>query len=154
MNLSQLPISSRIFNDKKVTDHHAIIPTGKLPPVLPFQTQAVYDAIVIRLIGAFYPSCTKEITTIEGNSNQMPFQAKGIRILAAGWTALYPKKPSENEEKKQPQEMQELPIFQKGESGPHFPTIVEGKTKPPAHYNENALLGAMETAGKWLKTRV
>lgn len=148
LDLSQLSFSSRIINDKKVTDHHAIIPTGNLPPSLSFQSQVVYDAIATRLIAAFYPSCTKEVTTIEGNSNQKPFQAKGVRILVPGWTLLYPKKSEENLEAKQPQEMQELPLFQKGESGPHFPYINEGKTKPPAHYNENALLGAMETAGK------
>lgn len=148
LNLSQLPFSNRIINDKKVTDHHALIPTGNLPNSLSFQSQAVYDAIVIRLIAAFYPSCIKEITTIEGNSNQHSFLAKGVRILVGGWTILYPKKSEETIEAKPSPEMQELPLFQKGECGPHLPYITEGKTKPPAHYNENALLGAMETAGK------
>lgn len=146
LSLAQLPFSNRIINDKKVTDHHALIPTGNLPPALPFQSQAVYDAILTRLIAVFYPSCTKEITTIEGSSNQNAFQAKGIRILIAGWTQLYPKKTDENTDAKP--ELQELPLFEKGESGPHAPYITEGKTTPPAHYNENALLGAMETAGK------
>lgn len=148
LDLSQLPFSNRIINDKKVTDHHAIIPTGKVPQTLPFQSQTVYDAIVTRLIAAFYPSCIKEITTIEGNSNQTPFQAKGVRILSPGWTLLYPKKSEESREKKEPEEIQELPLFEKGEKGSHAPYITEGKTKPPPHYNENALLGAMETAGK------
>ncbi len=148
LNLSQLSFSNRLINDKKVTDHHALIPTGNLPQSLSFQSQVVYDAIVIRLIAAFYPSCTKEITTIEGYSNQLAFQTKGVRILAAGWTVLYPKKSEDNQEAKQSQELQELPLFQKGERGPHSPYLTEGKTTPPAHYNENALLGAMETAGK------
>lgn len=145
LDLSQLPFSNRIVNDKKVADHHAIIPTGKLSQALPLQSQGVYDAIVTRLIAVFYPSCLKEITTIEGNANQIAFQAKGIRILTPGWTVLYPKK---SEEKKEQDEVQELPLFEKGEKGPHAPFITEGKTKPPPHYNENALLGAMETAGK------
>jgi DNA topoisomerase-3 len=151
LNLSQLPFSNRIINDKKVSDHHAIIPTGSLPPNLSAQSHAVYDAILTRLIAAFYPSCVKEVTTIEGNANQKPFQAKGVRIVVPGWTVLYPKKGEKSEEGgegKQANEMQELPLFQQGERGLHDPFITEGKTKPPAHYNENALLGAMETAGK------
>lgn len=142
LTLTALPFSSRVINDKKVTDHHAIIPTGKLPTNLPMPSQAIYDAIATRLIAVFYPPCIKELTTVDGVSNQEPFQAKGVVILQEGWTALYPKK---GEEKK---DSDELPPFQKGESGPHFPFVTEGKTKPPAHYSENALLGAMETAGK------
>lgn len=151
LNLSQLPFSNRIINDKKVSDHHAIIPTGNLPPHLSAQTHAVYDAILTRLIAVFYPSCVKEVTTIEGKANQKLFQAKGVRIVVPGWTVLYPKKgekSEENGEGKLSHEMQELPLFQQGENGPHEPFIHEGKTKPSAHYNDNALLGAMETAGK------
>jgi DNA topoisomerase III len=148
LNLSELNFSARIVNDKKVTDHHAIIPTGKLPPVLSFQSQMVYEAIVTRLIAVFYPSCVKELTTIEGNANQKAFQATGVRMLVPGWTILYPKKSDENKAAKPNPEVQELPLFEKGESGPHAPFITEGKTKAPSHYTENALLGAMETAGK------
>ncbi|MBA2727987.1 MAG: DNA topoisomerase 3 [Parachlamydiaceae bacterium] len=151
LNLTQLPFSSRIINDKKVSDHHAIIPTGKLPGTLPYQSQAVYEAIVTRLIASFYPTCVKELTTIEGSSNKEPFQAKGVRVLIPGWTVLYPKKSEEAKEAKQPSESQELPQFKKGEFGPHIPHVTEGKTNPPAHYNENALLGAMETAGKFVE---
>lgn len=150
LDFTQLPFSSRIINDKKVTDHHAIIPTGTLPLSLPAQSQFVYDAILTRLIAAFYPSCVKEVTTIDGNANKKAFQAKGVRILAPGWTTLYPKKSDDTADSKQT-ELQELPLFQEGESGPHTPYITEGKTKPPAHYNENALLGAMETAGKFVE---
>lgn len=152
LKLSELTFSSRIINDKKVTDHHAIIPTGKLPQMLPYQAQLVYEAIVVRLIAAFYPSCVKEVTTIEGTANQKLFQATGVRMLAPGWTTLYPKKSEENKTKASatPQEAQELPLFEKGESGPHTPYITEGKTKAPLHFTENALLGAMETAGKFV----
>lgn len=149
LNLSALPFSGRMINDKKVTDHHAIIPTGKIPKHMPPQSQAIYDAIVTRLIAAFYPSCVKEVTTIDGSSNKEYFQAKGGRILEPGWTVLYPKKNEEMKEPKPALEIQELPLFEKGESGTHVPYMEEGKTSPPHHYNENALLGAMETAGKF-----
>ncbi len=148
LDLSLLTFSSRIINNKKVTDHHAIIPTGKIPGTLQYQAQSVYEAIVTRLIAAFYPNCVKEITSVEGISNSEIFQVKGIRIVAPGWTVLYPKKSEEKKITQPSTEAQELPQFQKGESGPHAPFITEGKTNPPAHYNENALLGAMETAGK------
>lgn len=148
LNLSQLPFSNRIINDKKVADHHAIIPTGKLPGTLSYQSQAVFDAVLTRLIAAFYPMCTKELTTIDGVCDKELFKAKGVRIITAGWTALYFKKNEDNKEPGQAQESQELPHFDIGESGPHLPCITEGKTNPPAHFNENALLGAMETAGK------
>lgn len=151
LDFSQLSFSNRIINDKKVTDHHAIIPTGTLPQALSAHSQFVYDAIVTKLIAVFYPSCVKEVTTIDASANKKSFQAKGVRILNPGWTALYPKKSDDNIDNKQPTEMQELPHFQEGESGPHTPYLSEGKTKPPAHYNENALLGAMETAGKFVE---
>lgn len=143
LDLSALPFSNRILNDKKVTDHHAIIPTGKLPNHLPFPSEAIYEAIVTRLIAAFYPTCVKKVTTVDASANKVPFQAKGVITTIPGWTVLYPKKAE-----KQDEEVQELPPFQKGESGPHAPYLTEGKTKPPGHYNENSLLGAMETAGK------
>jgi DNA topoisomerase-3 len=151
LDLTQLNFSNRIINDKKVSDHHAIIPTGKFSQGLPQQSQAVYDALVTRLIAVFYPSCVREVTTIEGNSDQYPFQAKGVRMISPGWTVLYPKKSEDKSEKKETDEIQELPLFVKGESGPHSPYTVEKKTKPPAHYNENSLLGAMETAGKMVE---
>ncbi len=148
LDLSNLSLSSRILQDKKVTDHHAIIPTGKIPTGLSGFSKDVYEAIVTRLIAVFYPPCVKELTTIDGQSNKVPFQAKGVRILSPGWTVLYPKKGSESKDPNEAQEAQELPLFEVGESGPHVPVITEGKTKPPQHYTENSLLGAMETAGK------
>ena len=144
LDLANLTFSSRIINDKKVSDHHAIIPTGKTPQGLSHQSQTVFDAIATRLIAVFYPSCVKEVTTIDGHAGEVAFQAKGVRMLTPGWSVLYPKKSDDKE-------AQELPLFEKGESGPHAPFISEGKTKPPAFYNENALLGAMETAGKMVE---
>ncbi len=141
LNLADLPFSNRIVNDKKVTDHHALIPTGKPTGVLPIQAQGVYEAIVTRFIAVFYPVCIKEMTTIDAVSEKEPFQAKGVRIVSPGWTVLYPKKSEDKE-------IQELPAFQKGEEGPHVPCVTEGKTSAPSSYNENSLLGAMETAGK------
>lgn len=151
LDLNNLPFSNRIVNDKKVTDHHAIIPTGKSTKDLPPQSHAVYNAIVTRLIAAFYPNCIKELTTVDGQSNRHCFQAKGVHIVSPGWTVLYPKKAEANQSEqpeKTIQEVQKIPTFQIGEQGPHHPYITEGKTKPPAHYSENTLLGAMETAGK------
>jgi DNA topoisomerase-3 len=148
LDLSSLNFSNRIIQDKKVTDHHAIIPTGKFPSNLSAPAHMVYETILIRLIAAFYPACHKELTTIEGISNQIAFQAKGTRVVSAGWTALYPKK---SEESKKDQETQELPLFVKGEVGAHTPYTKEGKTTPPSHFNESTLLGAMETAGKMVE---
>lgn len=148
LNLKELPFSKKILNDAKVTDHHAIIPTGNLPGMLPHPSQAVFEAIVTRLIAVFYPPCLKELTTIDGICQKHLFQAKGVCVLVPGWTSLYPKKNEESKDAKQPSDSQTLPQFEKGESGPHAPYVYEGKTNPPSHFNENALLGAMETAGK------
>lgn len=155
LNLIQLPFSSRIINDKKVSDHHALIPTGKLPGTLSWQSQAVFEAIVTRLIAAFYPACIKEQTTIDGSSNGYAFQAKGIRVVAPGWKVLYPKKIEKSKESASLSvESQELPAFQVGEGGPHEPRVTEGKTNPPPAYNESTLLGSMETAGKWVEDEI
>jgi DNA topoisomerase-3 len=140
--LGALPFNSRIVDDKKVGDHHAIIPTGKVLESLSARDQRVYDAIVIRLIAAFSPPCLKEVTTVEGESNKVTFRARGVRIVSPGWTALYPPKPS-NADDERP-----LPDFSLGERGPHEPFLKQGETTPPKQFTENTLLGAMETAGK------
>ena len=142
LNLGNLAFTGRIVNDAKVTDHHAIIPTGKRPGELPPDQKKVYDAVVTRLIAAFYPACVKEVTTVAGESNGVPFRARGVRILDPGWTVLYPAR----DEKKADE--QELPEFRPGESGPHEPFVKKGETTPPKPYTEASLLGAMETAGK------
>jgi len=146
LDLAKLPFTKRIIDDKKVTDHHAVIPTGMVPGNLGGNEQIVYSAIVTQFIAAFYPECVKKITTIDGLSHEVKFQAKGTQIIEPGWTVLFPKK----KKKKSDDDNQTLPLFEKGESGPHKPALREGKTKPPQAFTENSLLGAMEAAGKWV----
>jgi DNA topoisomerase-3 len=143
LDLQKLSFTKRIVDDKKVTDHHAIIPTGILPGNLGGNEQIVFSAVVIQFIAAFYPVCVKKITTVDGVSNEVEFCAKGTQIIEPGWSILFPKK-----KKKKDDDEQALPDFKKGESGPHEPSLREGKTKPPQAFNENSLLGAMEAAGK------
>jgi DNA topoisomerase III len=143
LDLAALTFTGRIVDDKKVSDHHAIIPTGKVPGDLSPSARKVFDAVLTRLIAAFFPACVEEVTTISGISNGVPFRAKGVRVLEAGWTALYPRKPDETKD-----DEQDLPAFQLGESGPHEPAVRRGETTPPKPYTEGSLLGAMETAGK------
>ncbi len=144
LNLAKLPFTTRIIDDKKVTDHHAIIPTGVKPRHMGANEQLVYNAITSQFIAAFYPVCLKNITTVDGVSAQVKFQAKGTQIVEPGWTILFPKKKTSQDIT----DDQALPVFAKDESGPHEPFLREGKTKPPAHFTENSLLGAMEAAGK------
>jgi DNA topoisomerase III len=150
LDLDALRFTSRIVNDRKVGDHHAILPTGKLPGNLAGPQARVFEAIVTRLIAAFYPPCEKEVTTVDGQSAAVPFRARGYRVLDPGWTVLYPRKPkvSENQDAPDEDEAQELPPFTVGESGPHEPSVRRGETSPPKPYTENTLLGAMETAGR------
>ena len=143
LDLAALTFTGRLINDTKVHDHHAIIPTGKGPGTLAPAAQKVFDAIVTRLIAAFYPTCVKEITTVSGTTNRVPFRARGVRVVDPGWTVLDPRKPDGDKE-----DEQELPEFRIGESGPHEPSVREGRTTPPKAYSEGTLLGAMETAGK------
>ena len=147
LNLSSLRFTGRIIDDKKVSDHHAIIPTGSLPATLGSAEQRVFDAVVTRLIAAFYPACEKEVTTVHAVSNEVPFRAKGYRVLDPGWTALYPRG-KQGQENGEDDQSQALPPFTPGERGPHEPSIKRGETTPPKPYTENTLLGAMETAGK------
>ena len=141
--------SKRVFDDKKVTDHHAIIPTGVNRNV-PHDQQKVYDAICRRFIANFYPECDVNNTTVIGESDGLNFKATGKEIVNPGWKVLYPKSikkdGSDNGNKKDEEII--LPVFKKGESGPHKPTLVEKKTQPPKYYTEATLLRAMETAGK------
>lgn len=147
LDIASLSFTSRIINDKKVTDHHAIIPTGKRPPQLPKKSQEVYEAILLRLIAIFYPPCQKETTTITASINEIPFEAKSAHILSPGWTSLYPQREKEEKKNKNPQKLPKLTV---GMSGPHKPSIKEGKTTPPLHFTESSLLGSMETAGKFI----
>ena len=149
LNLQQLRLTGRIVNDQKVSDHHAIIPTGKTPSQLTGNDARVFDAIVTRFIAAFYPTCEKLNTTVEGHSNRVPFRARGSQIVNPGWMRLYPglmkSKPNKDGEE---QDDQVLPQFREGESGAHAPFVKEGVTKPPSHFNDSSLLTAMETCGK------
>jgi DNA topoisomerase-3 len=142
LDLDRLTFTGRIVNDKKITDHHAIIPTGTSPGSLTSRDKQVYDAVVTRLIAAFYPPCLKDVTTVDAEANEVPFRAKGVRVTSPGWTELYPRSNRENEEE------HDLPQFTVGERGPHEPFVKQGETTPPKHYTENTLLSAMETAGK------
>lgn len=161
LDLAALPFTGRIVNAAKVRDHHAIIPTGKLPGTAATgsATGKVFDAVVTRLIAAFYPPCVKEVTTVDGASNEVPFRARGVRVLDPGWTILYPRKDDGPKEKGDAaadqaagrEDEQELPAFRAGEAGPHEPFVRRGETTPPRPYTENTLLGAMETAGKFVE---
>ena len=144
LDLNALAFNRRIVDDAKVGDHHAILPTGKGPGTLSSAAQKVFDAVVTRLIAAFYPACAKEVTTVSAESAGVPFKARGVRVVDPGWTALYPRK----EDAKKDDETQEMPAFQPGESGPHEPFVRRGETSPPKPFTEDSLLGAMETAGK------
>jgi DNA topoisomerase-3 len=143
LDLGALAFTVRLINDAKVRDHHAILPTEKRPGPLPQPQQNVYEAVVTRLIAAFYPARVKEVTTAQGEANGVPFRARGVRIVEPGWTVLYPAR----DDDKKPDE-QELPEFRPGESGAHEPFVKKGETTPPKPYTEAGLLGAMETAGR------
>lgn len=143
LNLASLPFSGRIVNDGKVSDHHAIIPVGAVPTSLPSSQEKVFDAVVTRFISAFYPPCLKEVTTVDGQANKVPFRVRGVRVVQPGWTEL-----EQPAREKEGDDAQSLPAFTPGETGPHQPLIKQGETSPPRHFTENTLLGAMETAGK------
>ena len=144
LDLATLAFTGRIVDDAKVGDHHAILPTGKRPGALPPGSQKVFDAVVTRLIAAFYPACVKEVTTVSAVSDGVPFRARGVRVLEPGWTELYPRKA----DGKKADEPQEMPAFHPSETGPHEPFVDRGETAPPKPFTEDSLLGAMETAGK------
>ncbi len=110
LNLRALGFGSRIINNSKVSDHHAIIPTGSSPGNLKPREQKVYDAVLMRLITVFYPPCVKEVTTVEAVSNQVPFRARGVRVVAPGWTVLDPRTKADKQGD-QGEALQQLPAF-------------------------------------------
>ena len=141
----KLPKSKKVFDNTKVTDHHAIIPTGVKPDYsLRREEKIVYDIITRRFIAAFYPDCIVSNTTVMGQVQTIEFKATGKVIVEEGWRVLYPKKEGDTSE----QGEQIMPVFEKGERGPHSPDILEKETTPPKPYTEGTLLRAMETAGK------
>lgn len=143
-----LPKSKRVFDTSKVTDHHAIIPTGQVPNGLTDVEKKVYDLISRRFIAVFYPDCKFSTTSVTGKVDKIEFKTSGKEILDPGWRAVYTKEEQRQDDGKNAAEDKLLPTFVKGESGPHKPTLTEKMTVPPKHYTEASLLRAMETAGK------
>ena len=166
----KLPKSKRVFDTSKVTDHHAIIPTGVPASALSDMERNVYDLIARRFIAVFYPDCKFSTTTVLGKVEDVEFKVSGKEILEPGWRSIYAQQPTQpnNPSTSQPSTLQPLnsqpssddddkrdeertlPTFVKGESGPHTPTLTEKWTTPPKYYTEATLLRAMETAGKFV----
>ena len=157
-----LPKSKKVFDNSKVTDHHAIIPTGQRPNNLTDLERKVYDMVALRFIAAFYPPCQVSTTTVMAQTGEVSFKVTGREILEQGWREVFATPiasssqserpiggtPSENESDTESSEQKVLPSFKKGESGPHEPQLQEKTTTPPKYYTEATLLRAMETAGK------
>lgn len=162
----KLPKSKRVFDTSKVTDHHAIIPTGVPASALSDMERNVYDLIARRFIAVFYPDCKFSTTTVLGKVEDVEFKVSGKEILEPGWRTIYAQQPTATQQQistsqpNNPQpssddddkrdEERTLPTFVKGESGAHTPTLTEKWTTPPKYYTEATLLRAMETAGKFV----
>lgn len=140
--------SKKVFDNSKVTDHHAIIPTGQtLPPDLTLDEKRIFHLIAQRFISAFYPDCTFEQTVVTGKAGKTGFKTTGKVILDPGWRKVYAKDQKNSNEQSQDDDDRILPEFVKGESGPHEPQLAKRTSKPPKYYTEGTLLKAMETAG-------
>ncbi|MBQ4038437.1 MAG: DNA topoisomerase 3 [Bacteroidaceae bacterium] len=137
--------SKKVFDNKKVTDHHAIIPTGVHPQALTENEKRVYNLVATHFIAIFYPECKFSTTTVLGESGGVNFKATGKQITDPGWRVVFAQEPIDND-KEEKNEL--MPSFTKRESGPHFPELAEKMTQPPKPYTEATLLRAMETAGK------
>lgn len=148
----KLPKSKRVFDTSKVTDHHAIIPTGVPATGLTDMERNVYDLIARRFIAVFYPDCKFSTTTVLGTVEDVEFKATGKEILSPGWRDVYAQQnATADDDERKGDEERTLPTFVKGESGPHVPTLSEKWTTPPKYYTEATLLRAMETAGKFVE---
>jgi len=146
-----IPRSKKVFDNTKVTDHHAIIPTGVKPNTLSAEERRVYDLVTRRFIAAFYPDCRFSTTTVLGAAADVPFKTTGKQILEPGWRVVFEKETtgaSQENDGADPDEERTLPTFVNGESGPHQPDLAEKQTQPSKPYTEATLLRAMETAGK------
>lgn len=147
--------SKKVFDTLKVTDHHAIIPTGVPAQNLTDMERHVYDLIAKRFIAVFYPDCKFSTTTVLGDVNGIEFKVSGKQILEPGWRDVYAKEnntqQTADDDNRQNDEERTLPDFRKGESGNHIPTLTEKWTTPPKYYTEATLLRAMETAGKFVE---
>lgn len=153
LDTAALPFNTRIVDDKKVSDHHAIIPTEVLGEHLAGDERKLYDAVVTRLIAVFYPPCIKAVTVVNALAAEERFRARGKVLVDPGWQALYGKaEPDPAKTTKAPAQgddaAQELPDFKEGERNPHAPTLPQFKTSAPKRFNEATLLQLMETAGK------
>ena len=148
-----LPKTKKVFDASKVTDHHAIIPTGVPIRGLTDSEQNVFDLIARRFIAVFYPDCRFSTTTVQGKVEDVTFKVSGKEILDPGWRKVYGKeaKQQTDDEARKTDEERVLPQFTVGESGPHEPTLTEKHTTPPKYYTEATLLRAMETAGKFVE---
>ena len=157
----KLPKSKKVFDNSKVTDHHAIIPTGVVPQGLSFAEEKVYDEVCRHFIAVFYPDCQFATTTVLGQVEDVEFKASGKQILVPGWREVIRSQKTEDgsqktedgsqkteDGKQEAEEEKTLPLFTKGEHGPHQPQLAEKWTQPPKPYTEATLLRAMETAGK------
>ena len=140
--------SKKIFDNSKVTDHHAIIPTGQSPSVLVGDERKLYHLIALRFIGVFYPDCKFMTTTVLGDVADIEFKATGKVITDPGWRTLYEGNKDQTEEPKADDGDAILPAFTPGEHGPQTPSLVKKTTQPPKNYTEGTLLRAMESAGK------
>lgn len=141
--------SKKVFDNAKVTDHHAIIPTGVRANNISDTERKVYDLVTRRFIAVFYPNCQISTTTVLGEAAKVEFKVTGKQILDPGWRVVFEKQTSNQEEEEIDKEDEGiLPTFEKGETGPHVPALNEKWTQPPKYYTEATLLRAMETAGR------
>ena len=146
---AKIPKSKKVFDNSKVTDHHAIIPTGQSPAVLVGDEKKLYHLIAQRFIAAFYPDCEFNTTTVLGHAADVKFKVNGKVIVKPGWRDVYAgQAAAETDADKDGEGNGLLPAFTEGESGPHTPMVAKRTTQPPKYYTEGTLLRAMETAGK------
>ncbi len=155
LSLNKLPKTKKVFDNSKVTDHHAIIPTNVNPATVAMtpDEKRVYHLIALRFIAAFYPDCEFNTTTVMAQVGEYGFKATGKEILKPGWRELFNKPGDKNtdedaKEKADDEDNGVMPHFEKGESGPHEPSVLKRTTQPPKPFTEGTLLRAMETAGK------
>ena len=153
---AKLPKSKKVFDNSKVTDHHAIIPTGQRPEGMTADEKKVYDLVALHFIAVFYPECEVSNTTVLAKAGDIDFKVTGREVIKPGWRTVFEQAvkdkaqstKDESDDSDEAESSKSLPAFTKGESGPHVPVLKEKTTTPPKYYTEATLLRAMETAGK------